>query len=342
MPDPRFFENQGPVSLGDLAAVCGAELADPATSGRSIRSVGPLERVGPDDVAFYADRRYRDDLAATRAGAVFLTAANVEYAPAGCVLLVTPQPYAAYARAAALLHPPKRWHADDPAIHPSAELEEGVAIGHGVVVGAYAQIGRGTRIGPYAVIGPGVAIGRDCQIGARAVIGFALIGDRVKILAGALIGEPGFGVTTVDDTTLDVPQLGRVILQDNVGVGAGTCIDRGAWDDTVVGENTKIDNLVQVAHNVRLGRNCLLAAQTGISGSVIVGDRVSFGGASGITDHITIGDGATIAGTAGVMKSVPPGEMWVGTPARPIRRFMRETAWLAKMARKRVQGPEDE
>lgn len=257
-------------------------------------------------------------------------------------MLLTPQPYVAYAKAAAFLHRARRCAAGDPAIHPTAELEDGVQIGQGAVIGAGAQIGRGTYIGPSAVIGPGVAIGRDCEIGPRAVIGFALIGDRVKILAGALIGEPGFGVASEADAAFDVPQLGRVILQDNVSVGAGTCIDRGAWDDTVVGEYTKIDNLVQVAHNVRLGRNCLLAAQTGISGSVVVGDKVSFGGASGVTDHVTIGDGATIAGTAGVMKNVPPGEMWVGTPARPIRRFMRETAWLAKMARKRAEGSEDQ
>lgn len=341
MPDPRFYENQGPVSLGVLAALSGAELSDPAATDRLVQSAGPLTRIGPNDVGFYGDRRYQPDLVATRAGAVFLRPAHAEQAPEGCVRLLTPEPHAAYARAASRLHRPRGWRPGDPAIHPEARLEGGVELAHGVVVGAGAEIGRGTRIGPGAVIGPGVAIGRDCQIGARAVIGFALIGDRVSILAGAIIGEPGFGVTASGGVTLDVPQLGRVILQDNVSVGANSCIDRGAWDDTIVGENTKIDNLVQVAHNVSLGRGCLLAAQTGISGSVTVGDGVQFGGASGITDHVAIGDGATIAGTAGVMKDVPAGEMWVGTPARPIRRFMRETAWLAKMARSRGQGPEE-
>lgn len=341
MPDPRFYENKGPVSLGELAALSGAALSHPEAARRPIQSAGPLTRVGPDDVAFYADRRYLADLTVTRAGAVFLRPEQAAQAPEACVRLLTPEPHAAYARAAAWLHPSRRWHADDPAVHPDASLEEGVELAQGVVVGAGAQIGRGTRIGAYSVIGPGVAIGRDCQVGSHVVIGFALIGDRVRILSGALIGEPGFGVTSAAGVTLDVPQLGRVIIQDNVGIGAGTCIDRGAWDDTVVGENTKIDNLVQVAHNVRLGRGCVLAAQVGISGSVTVGDGVSFGGASGITNHVTIGDGATIAGTAGVMKNVPAGEMWVGTPARPIRRFMRETAWLAKMARTRAGGPEE-
>jgi UDP-3-O-[3-hydroxymyristoyl] glucosamine N-acyltransferase len=135
--------------------------------------------------------------------------------------------------------------------------------------------------------------------------------------------------------TVDVPQLGRVILQDNVGIGANTCIDRGAWDDTVIGENTKIDNLVQIAHNVRLGRNCLLAAHTGISGSCVVGDGVAFGGRAGLADHVTVEDRARVAAGAGVMKNIPADEMWAGLPARPIRRFMRETAWVAKMSRSR-------
>ena len=134
---------------------------------------------------------------------------------------------------------------------------------------------------------------------------------------------------------VDVPQLGRVILQDAVTVGANACIDRGAWEDTVVGENTKIDNLVQVAHNVRLGRNCVLAAHTGVSGSCNVGDNVMFGGRAGIADHLDIGSGAKIAAAAGVMKDVPPGQIYCGSPARPLRRFMRETAWLARMAKDR-------
>jgi UDP-3-O-[3-hydroxymyristoyl] glucosamine N-acyltransferase len=306
----------------------------------AIEVAGPLTRVDGRGVSFFADRRYRNELRETRAGACFLREAEAQHAPADCVLMFTDEPHAAYAKVAERLHPARRW-TPEAAIHPTAELEADVGLAPGVVIGPGAQIGRGTTLGPYAVIGPGVAIGRDCVIGAQTSISFALVGDRVKVMAGAIIGEPGFGVTTSDGKALDVPQLGRVIIQDGVSVGAGSCIDRGAWDDTVIGEQTKIDNLVQIAHNVRLGRNCLLAAHTGISGSCEVGDGVAFGGRAGIADHIRIGDGARIAAAAGVMKDVPAGEMWVGSPARPIRRFMRETAWLAKMAKVRGEGSDE-
>ncbi|HKP77594.1 MAG TPA: UDP-3-O-(3-hydroxymyristoyl)glucosamine N-acyltransferase, partial [Phenylobacterium sp.] len=224
------------------------------------------------------------------------------------------------------------------ALAAEAALEAGVVLGPGAVVGPAAQIGRGTRIGANTVIGPGVAIGRDCDIASNVTIGFALIGDRVKIMAGARIGEPGFGATAGPKGLIDIPQLGRVIIQDGVSIGANTAIDRGAFDDTVIGENTKIDNLVQIAHNVRVGRNCVMAAHTGISGSVTIGDGAQFGGRAGVADHVTIGAGARVGAAAGVMKDIPAGETWGGMPARPIRHWLKETAWLARMASRRVGG----
>lgn len=337
MPDPRFFEDLGPISLSDLAHLTGAELAPGVDGGRAVRGVSILDRAGPDTVTFLSDRRLAPELARSRAGACFLHPRLAEQAPEGCAILLTPAPQAAYALAGHRLHRP-RVSLSAAHVSPSARLEEGVQIGAGAVVGDEAQIGRGTLIGPGAVIGAGVTIGRDCEIGPRASISFALLGDRVRIYAGAVIGEAGFGATPGPKGLIDIPQLGRVIVQDGVTVGANTCIDRGAFDDTVVGENTKIDNLVQIAHNVRVGRNCVMAAHTGISGSVTIGDGAQFGGRAGVADHVIIGEGARIAAAAGVMKDVPPGETWGGSPARPVKRWMRETAWLSKMATRRGEG----
>ncbi len=338
MVDPRFYEALGPVSLADVARLTGAELADPAEGVRALTGAAPLDRAGEGDVAFLADRRYVAGLKSTRAAAVFVAPAYADETPAGVARLLTSEPQAAYARAAPRLHALRRHPDDAPAIHPDAQLEPSVRLAPGVVIGPGAAIGAGTEIGAHAVIGPGVQIGRHGRIGAHAVIGCALIGDRVRILAGAVIGEAGFGVAGSKEGALDMPQLGRVILQDGVTVGANSCIDRGAYDDTVVGENTKIDNLVQVAHNVRIGRSCVLAAHTGISGSVTVGDGVAFGGRAGIADHVDIGSGAKIAAASGVMKNVPAGEVWGGSPARSLRKWMRETAWVAAQVKKTGGG----
>jgi UDP-3-O-[3-hydroxymyristoyl] glucosamine N-acyltransferase len=216
-----------------------------------------------------------------------------------------------------------------------------VVIAPGVVLGENVRIGRGARLGPNTVVGPGVTIGRDCIIGSNVSIGFALIGDRVRIAAGAVIGEPGFGLAVSRRGAIDIPQLGRVILQDDVSIGSNSCIDRGAYEDTVIGEGTKIDNMVQIGHNVALGRGCVLAAHTGLSGSIRVGDGVQFGGQSGLADHLNIGSGAKIAAGAGVISDVPAGETWAGYPARPIRRWLREAAWVARQA-KRPQADEAE
>jgi UDP-3-O-[3-hydroxymyristoyl] glucosamine N-acyltransferase len=223
-------------------------------------------------------------------------------------------------------------------VHPTARLESGVTIDPGAVIGPRAEIGAGTVIAAGAVVGPNVHIGRDCAIGAGVSIIHALIGDRVIIHPGCRIGQDGFGYLMGAAGHVKIPQIGRVIIQDDVEIGANTTIDRGAMSDTVIGEGTKIDNLVQIAHNVLIGRHCVLASQTGISGSAVIGDNVMTGGQVGIADHVTIGAGAALGAKAGVMHDVPPGARWVGAPAKPVKQFFREVAALERLARPRDAG----
>ena len=340
-PDPRFFETLAPASLEDLAALTGAKLAR-GTSDARLSRVASLATAGPDCVSFLADRRHVAELVASSAGACFVTAELAMHAPARCAVLVTPFPYGAWAATAVRLHRPLMHPTGAPAVHPGAMMEDGVVLAPGATIGPGASIGRGTYVSAGAVIGPGVTIGRESYVGPNATIGFALIGDRVRIYAGAVIGEAGFGATASARGVVDVPQLGRVILQDGVTIGANSCVDRGALDDTVIGENTKIDNLVQIGHNVRIGRNCVFAAHSGISGSVVIGDGCMFGGRAGVADHVTIGDGARLAAAGGTFKDIPAGESWGGTPARPVRQWMREMTWIAAMARHRREKGQGE
>lgn len=338
MPDPRFFDIGSKIDLDQVVALTSSRLTAPEKKGSGfIIACAPLSFGGIGYAAFFSDRRYLTNLHRTGAEFVFVTDDFVDQVPAASIALATASPQAAWARVATQLYRPRRHEGAD-AIHPSVKMEAGVTIGIGVVIGQDVEIGAGTRIEAYAVIGPGCRIGRDCRIGAHSTIYCALLGDRVQVLSGGHIGEAGFGVSGDAKGLVDVPQLGRVILQDDVSVGSGTCIDRGAYDDTVIGEATKIDNMVQVGHNCQIGRNCILAAHTGISGSVKVGDGAMFGGRAGVIDHIAIGAGAKIAAGACVFKDVPAATMVSGFPARPSRQFLREMVWLEKNAMTKDKG----
>ena len=327
-PDARFFEALPALTVGELASRIGADVA--RGGDQTVSAVAPLATAGAGDVAFLGDRRFLPTLVDSGAGCIIVPASAVEAGPAGAAVIVSGEAQASWARASLLFHRPIPL---DRAVAAAEVVEDdSVVLEPGVVLGAGARIGRGSRVGANTVVGPGVQIGRDCVIGANVSLGFALIGDRVRILSGARIGEPGFGAAGSRTGPIDIPQLGRVILQDGVSVGANTTIDRGAYDDTVIGENTKIDNLCMIGHNCVIGRNCLMAAQTGLSGSVTVGDGVMFGGKAGVGDHLSIGEGARVAAGAGVLQNVPAGETWSGYPAKPLRQFLREAIWLAKQA----------
>ena len=214
-------------------------------------------------------------------------------------------------------------------------MEKGVIVEPGAVIGAEAQIGSGTRVCAGAVVGYRCTVGRNCVIGAGAVVACTLVGDRVLLHPGVRVGQDGFGFAMGGGGHLKVPQIGRVIIQDDVEIGAGSTVDRGTLKDTIIGEGTKIDNLVQIGHNVVLGRHCVIVAQVGISGSSTLGDFVVMGGHSGAVGHVTIGDGAQIAGASHVKDNVPPGARMGGTPAKPLRQWAREIASITRLAQRR-------
>lgn len=333
MIDPRFYSALGPVTVRALAP--SSDIGGDAE--REITSAAPADRAGPGDLCYYEGKK--GAALETAPGACIIPPALAHLAPKAGALILTDRPRSFFARIVPSLIRPRSFAAGAPAIDPSAKLEEGVRLGAGVVIGPDVEIGAGTEIGPNSVIGAGVAIGRRCRIGARVSVSFALIGDEASILAGAVIGEQGFGVAGDASGPVDVPHLGRVVVQDRVTIGANSCIDRGVFDDTVIGEGAKIDNLCHVAHNCIIGRGVLIAAFGGISGSTEIGDGVTLGGRVGVADHRNIGAGATLAGGAAVFQDVPPGEVWSGYPAKPLRKWLREAAWLSRRA---AAGTRDE
>ncbi len=343
MDHPGFWAPAGPFPLSELAAYAGAQIAEPFLSeaGKPLNTVKALDQAGHNDVSFFENRKYLTALQNTRAGAVFIADGPAPKMPEHTVPLLSKDPYRSFARSLELFFPdaghPKVVGAGDKGaslIDASACIEEGAILEAGAIVGPEAQIGRGTRIAAGAVVGYRVTIGRDGFVGPGASITHALIGNRVIVHAGVRIGQDGFGFAMGRMGHYKVRQVGRVIIQDDVEIGANSCIDRGALNDTVIGEGTKIDNLVQIAHNVVIGRHCVIAAQTGISGSTILEDFVLMGGQCGAVGHIRIGAGAQIGAQSGVTGNVPRGGRWGGYPAKPISSWAREVAVLKRLAKR--------
>jgi len=337
MLHPGFFENKGPFPVEELARAVGAELVPGTDGSRPVADVRPLSDAGPSDVSFLDNRKYLPQLDVTSAGFVMLQPAFAPRLGEHAVALITKAPYRAFALALQTFYPDAMQSraaigTSGLAIDPTARIEEGVAIEPGAVIGPEAMIGRGTRIAAGAVVGYRVAIGRDCYIGPLSTVVHSLVGDRVIIHSGVRIGQDGFGFAMGREGHLKVPQIGRVIIQDDVEIGSNTTIDRGALKDTIIGEGSKIDNLVQIGHNVVMGRHCVIVAQTGISGSTELGDFVVMGGQSGTVGHIKVGHGAQIAGAAHAKNDVPAGLAVAGTPAKPLKEWARELAIVSRLA----------
>lgn len=334
--DTRFFARGGPFTLAEVAACLG--IAAPDGAERAMQGVAPLQVAGPGHVSFLDNRRYLPALKQTGAGAVIVHPAMAAHVPAGAAALVTPEPYLGWAKAAALFHPPPP---PRPGVHPSAAVDPAAIVdataelGPLCVVEDGAEIGAGCRIGPGAVIGPGVILGPGCRIGANASISHAVLGARVYIYPGARIGQEGFGFAITAHGFVTVPQLGRVLIGDDVEVGANTCVDRGSAQDTVIGPGTRLDNLVQIAHNVVIGRCCVVAALAGIAGSAVLEDFVMVGGQVGIAGHVRVGQRAKMGAHTGVISDVAPGSELLGSPAMPIKEFFRNVAVLRKLSAER-------
>jgi len=350
MEHPGFFERAGPFSLRAIGEAAEASATGHAGDGIQIADVRPLDAAGKGDISFLDNPKYLPLFATTGAGACLVAEKFAGHTPAGTVCLITPEPYRSFAKVLALFYPeaaaPKAAleaaAGGSSSIHPSARLEAGVSVEAGAVIGKEAEIGRGTTIAAGSVIGYRVRIGRDCFIGPNATLTHSLVGNRVTVHAGAAIGQDGFGFAMGKAGHLKVPQIGRVIIQDDVEIGANTTIDRGALRDTIIGEGTKIDNLVQIGHNVVIGRHCIIVAQTGISGSSELGDFVALGGQVGVVGHVKIGAGAQIAASSNVHGNVPPGVRWGGTPAKPTRLWFRELTLLRKLAERKDMKIDDD
>jgi UDP-3-O-[3-hydroxymyristoyl] glucosamine N-acyltransferase len=326
MGEPVFLRESQGLTIDEIARLSGAVLSAPGD--KLLTGIAAVEFASPHDLTFLDHPTHVGLARLTDAGACLTTQALAAELPSHVLPLIVAEPYPAFVMAARAMFPGSlRPSSLAPAgsvagayIDPTARLEAGVTIDPGAVIGAGAEIGSGTVIGANAVIGPEVRIGRDCAIGAGCTVLNALIGDRVVLHSGCRLGQDGFGFIRSGKGQLKVPQVGRVIVQNDVEIGAGTTVDRGGLGDTVVGEGTKIDNLVQVGHNVTIGRHCVIIANSGIGGSSALRDFVVLGPSAGIADNVTVGEGAQIAAGSGVRQDVPAGAHWSGTPARPLRR----------------------
>jgi UDP-3-O-[3-hydroxymyristoyl] glucosamine N-acyltransferase len=340
MADPRFFNSKGPFTVDALAALVCADIGGAARRESIVEDVAALSDASAVHLSFFDNAKYKDDFMASAAGVCIVSAKMAEFAPDGMTLLISDTPYKSYALIAQHFYPIDNDVLSQTIIHPSAVVDDSAEIGAGCHIKAGAVIEDGVKLGrsvcvePNAVIAQNVEIGDQSVIGANASISHALIGANVRIYPGVRIGQDGFGFAIDPAGHVKVPQLGRVIIGDSVEIGANTTIDRGAGPDTHIGQGSWIDNLVQIGHNVKIGRGCVIIAQTGVAGSTVLEDYAVLAAQVGVAGHLTIGMGARIGAQSGVMRDVAAGSEVMGAPAMPAKQFMRQVAMLRKMSNK--------
>ncbi|MDC0147547.1 UDP-3-O-(3-hydroxymyristoyl)glucosamine N-acyltransferase [Alphaproteobacteria bacterium] len=345
MADPRFYDCAGPFSASAIAALIdGTCTGDDASIFKDIAS---LETAQSDMLSFFSNPKLSQSLSDTKAGAVLMSQAHRELCPPHVQAIICVDPYRAMAHVARAFYPlaaqgrPMAGERQDGhLVHPSAHIGDNVVLGLGAMIGPNVVIGDDCVIGAGAIIGHGVTLGHECVIGPQVTLGFCLLGNRVMVQSGARLGTDGFGFAP-GQSHIKIPQLGRLIVQDDVEIGANCTLDRGAMGDTTIGEGTKLDNLVHIAHNVELGRHCFLAAESGIAGSTKIGDYVQMGGQSGISGHLEIGSHSLIGGKSFVAKSLPEKASVSGAPARPRGELYRDQAFVSRLRKAAEKNKKD-
>lgn len=337
MIDKNFYKNNGPFTLSEIADITGAVLTEESKAQEIISNMATMEKAGENEICFFYDRKAKEKAANIKAKACITNEDLKNWIPYGVVVLISSDPKAAFLKLNQAFYSQYTQEpqiAASAKIHPTAKIGIGCFIGENVVIEENVVIGRNCYLESGAYIGRGCQIGHECRIGVHAYITYCMMGNNCYIYSGARIGGDGFGFNFVNGQHVRIPQVGRVIIGNDVEIGANSCIDRGAMDDTVIGDGCRIDNLVQIAHNDKIGKGCVIVAQTGIAGSCVFGDYVVCGGQSGFADHLMVGSGAQIAAQSGVMRDIEPGAVVMGTPTVPFKDFMRQVAFLQRNSKK--------